>query len=412
LLFVLFSLIIEVVRFSVPDREQGWRIAFAISNQPVDNCSLIIENVKALILSGGKGTRLRPLTYTGAKQLVPVANKPILWYGIEAIAAVGIREIGIVISPETGEEVKAKTGNGSHFGVRITYILQEKPAGLAHAVKVARDFLHDSPFILYLGDNLIRDRLQEFLAKFQQQQLNSLILLREVKNPSAFGVATVDDRGRILQLMEKPKNPPSNLALVGVYFFDKSIHSAIAAIEPSARGELEITDAIQTLINQKHNVQAMQLSGWWLDTGKKDDLLEANHIVLDEFLATKISGNVDIQSQIHGRVEVGKGTQLINCTIRGPAIVGENCHLENCFIGPYSSIADRVTIIDTDIDHSVILSGAKIINIHQRIVDSLIGQRAQLMLAPKRPKALRFLIGDDSKIDLILDRRTAIGEQL
>ncbi|MGK7926340.1 MAG: glucose-1-phosphate thymidylyltransferase [Spirulina sp.] len=356
--------------------------------------------MKALILSGGKGTRLRPLTYTGAKQLVPVANKPILWYGIEAIAAAGIREIGIVISPETGEEVKTKTGDGSRFGVKITYILQDKPAGLAHAVKVSQDFLHDSPFILYLGDNLIRDRLQEFLAKFQQQQLDGLILLRQVKNPSAFGVATVDDRGRILQLVEKPKNPPSNLALVGVYFFDSSIHQAIAAIQPSARGELEITDAIQTLIDRQHNVQAMELSGWWLDTGKKDDLLEANHIVLDEFLETKISGSLDEHSHIYGRVEVGKGTQLVNCTIRGPAIVGENCHLENCFIGPYSSIADNVTIIDTDIDHSVILSGAKIVNIHQRIVDSLIGQRAQLMLAPKRPKAMRFMIGDDCKIEL------------
>ena len=356
--------------------------------------------MKALILSGGKGTRLRPLTYTGAKQLVPVANKPILWYGIEAIAAARIRDIGIVISPETGEEVKTKTGDGERFGVKITYILQEKPAGLAHAVKVSRDFLGDSPFILYLGDNLIRDRLQEFLTKFQQKQLDGLILLREVNNPSAFGVAVVDENGRILQLQEKPKDPPSTLALVGVYFFDSSIHHAIAAIQPSARGELEITDAIQTLIDRQHNVQAMQLSGWWLDTGKKDDLLEANHIVLDEFLESKIIGNLDKNSQISGRVEVGKGTQLINCTIRGPAIVGENCHLENCFIGPYSSIDDNVTIIDTDIDRSVILSGAKIINIQQRIVDSLIGQRAQLILASKRPKALRFMVGDDCKIEL------------
>lgn len=357
--------------------------------------------MKALILSGGKGTRLRPLTYTGAKQLVPVANKPILWYGIEAIAAAGINEIGIVISPETGEEVKAKTGNGSRFGVKITYILQEEPAGLAHAVKISQSFLQDSPFVLYLGDNLIRDRLQEFLAKFQQQQLNGLILLHEVKNPSAFGVAKIDDRGRLLQLIEKPKDPQSNLALVGVYFFDRTIHQAIAEIKSSPRGELEITDAIQTLIDRQYNVQAMQLSGWWLDTGKKDDLLEANHIVLDDFLETKIAGNLDSDSQIYGRVEVGKGTQLINCTIRGPAIVGENCHLENCFIGPYSSIADNVTLIDTDIDHSVILSGAKIVNIHQRIVDSLIGQRAQLILASKRPKAIRFMIGDDCKIELM-----------
>jgi glucose-1-phosphate thymidylyltransferase len=356
--------------------------------------------MKALILSGGKGTRLRPLTYTGAKQLVPVANKPILWYGIEGIVAAGITEIGIIISPETGEEVKAKTGDGDRFGAKITYILQDQPAGLAHAVKVAQPFLGDSPFIMYLGDNLIQSELGLFLDKFKQQKLDSLILLRPVANPTAFGVAKVDENGRVLQLVEKPKVPPSNLALVGIYFFDRVIHEAIANIQPSARGELEITDAIQRLIDWKKNVEACQLEGWWLDTGKKDDLLEANRIILDTCLTADIAGEIDEKSQVIGRVQIGEGSKIINCTIRGPVKIGSNCHIEHCYIGPYSSIADNVQLMDVDLDHSVILQGAKVIGIHQRIVDSVIGQRAQLTLAPQRPKALRFMIGDDSQIEL------------
>ncbi|MEK0181671.1 MAG: glucose-1-phosphate thymidylyltransferase [Oscillatoriales cyanobacterium] len=357
--------------------------------------------MKALILSGGKGTRLRPLTYTGAKQLVPVANKPILWYGIELIVAAGITDIGIIVSPETGEEVKAKTGNGDRFGAKITYILQEKPAGLAHAVKIAQPFLGDSPFIMYLGDNLIESKLNPFLETFNNNKLDALIMLRQVANPTAFGVATVDEKGRVLQLVEKPKVPPSNLALVGVYFFAPTIHEAIAQIQPSARGELEITDAIQQLINQQKKVEASNLEGWWLDTGKKDDLLSANQIILDSCIVASTELKVDAKSQIIGRVQIGKSSEIINCTVRGPVVIGENCHIENCFIGPYSSIADRVTMLDADIEHSVILEGAKISGIEQRIVDSVIGQRAQLTNAPIRPKALRFMIGDDSQIELV-----------
>ncbi|MFB2935030.1 glucose-1-phosphate thymidylyltransferase [Aerosakkonemataceae cyanobacterium BLCC-F154] len=357
--------------------------------------------MKALILSGGKGTRLRPLTYTGAKQLVPVANKPILWYGIEGIVAAGITDIGIIISPETGEEVKAKTGDGEQFGAKITYILQEQPAGLAHAVKVAQEFLADSPFIMYLGDNLIEGNLSLFLDRFKNQQTDALILLREVANPTAFGVAEVDVNGRVLRLVEKPKVPPSNLALVGIYFFNSVIHDAIANIQPSTRGELEITDAIQCLINQQKKVEACQLEGWWLDTGKKDDLLEANRIILDTTCLTQsVLGEVDQKSQVIGRVQIGAGTKLVNCTIRGPVIIGNDCYLENCFVGPYSSIGNNVQLIDVEMDHSVILQSAKVVGIHQRIVDSVIGQRAQLIVAPQRPKALRFMIGDDSQIEL------------
>ena len=357
--------------------------------------------MKAIILSGGKGTRLRPLTYTGAKQLVPVANKPILWYGIEAIVAAGITDIGIIISPETGDEVKAKTGDGDRFGANITYILQPEPAGLAHAVKIARPFLGDSPFVMYLGDNLIQDDLNDFLGDFKAQHLDALILLRSVSNPSAFGVAKVDEKGRVVELVEKPKNPPSNLALVGIYFFSSAIHHAISRIQPSARGELEITDAIQELIDLEKPVGARLLKEWWLDTGKKDDLLEANRIILDTRLNIAVEGEVDAQSQVIGRVQIGPRSKAINCRIRGPVIIGSDCYLENCFIGPYTSVADRVTLIDADLEHSVILQGAKVIGIQQRIVDSVIGQRAKLEVAPQRPKALRFLIGDDSQIELV-----------
>jgi glucose-1-phosphate thymidylyltransferase len=357
--------------------------------------------MKAIILSGGKGTRLRPLTYTGAKQLVPVANKPILWYGIESIVEAGITEIGIIISPETGEEVQAKTGDGSRFGANITYILQEQPAGLAHAVKIAQPFLGDSAFVMYLGDNLVQSELTLFLEQFEAHSLEALTLLCPVPNPSAFGVAKVDADGRLLQLVEKPKNPPSNLALVGIYVFSPVIHEAIAAIQPSPRGELEITDAIQQLIDWNKAVEARQIRGWWLDTGKKDDLLEANRVILDECSTCLVQGEVDQQSQIIGRVEIGEGSKVINCTIRGPVTIGKNCHLENSFIGPYSSIADEVRLIEADLEHSVILQGARIEGVHKRIVDSVIGQRAYLTEAPRRPKALRFMIGDDCQVEVI-----------
>lgn len=357
--------------------------------------------MKALILSGGKGTRLRPLTYTGAKQMVPVANKPILWYGIEAVVAAGITDIGIIICPETGEEIKTQTGNGDRFGAKITYILQDEPAGLAHAVKVAQSFLENSPFVMYLGDNLIEHDLRPFTEQFKAHALDALTLLGAVPNPSAFGVAKLDKHGRVLQLIEKPKVPPSNLALVGIYLFSNTIHHAIANIHPSARGELEITDAIQFLIDQSKKVEACQLQGWWLDTGKKDDLLEANRIILDTRIEAAIKGDIDSKTQVIGRVQIGSKSRIINCTIRGPVTIGSDCYLENCFVGPYSSVADQVTLIDADLEHSVILQGAKVIGVQQRIVDSVVGQRAQLKVAPQHPKALRFLIGDDSQLELV-----------
>jgi glucose-1-phosphate thymidylyltransferase len=323
--------------------------------------------MKALILSGGKGTRLRPLTYTGAKQLVPVANKPILWYCIESIVAAGVTDIGIIISPETGDEVQNKTGNGDRFGAKITYILQSQPLGLAHAVKIAQPFLGEESFIMFLGDNLVELPLDTFVNNFLQKQLDALILLKQVANPSAFGVAQIDQNGKVIQLVEKPKNPLSNLALVGIYFFKATIHEAIAQIAPSARGELEITDAIQKLIDTDKSVEASEIKGWWLDTGKKDDILSANQIVLDARLTSQNLGEIDAISNISGRVQIGAGSKIINCKIRGPVIIGENCHLENAYVGPYTSISDRVTIIDTEIEHSVILNDSTINGIQQRI---------------------------------------------
>lgn len=356
--------------------------------------------MKALILSGGKGTRLRPLTHTGAKQLVPVVNKPILWYGIEQIVAAGITDIGIVISPETGDEIREVTGSGDRFNCNITYISQTSPNGLAHAVKIAQPFLGKSPFLMYLGDNLIQDSLTEFVTEFRQQHLDAMILLKQVPNPTAFGVAELNEQGRVIKLVEKPKSPPSNLALVGVYLFAYTVHEIIRKLKPSARGELEITDAIQALVDSEKNVTAQQLKGWWLDTGKKDDLLEANQIILDTTLISKILGNVDNATKISGRVHIGQGSSIINSTIRGPVVIGENCYIKNCFIGSYSSIADSVKLIDVEIDHSVLLQDAVLEKIHQRIVDSLIGRRSKLICSPQRPKALRLMIGDDCIIEL------------
>ncbi|HEY9886946.1 MAG TPA: glucose-1-phosphate thymidylyltransferase [Candidatus Obscuribacterales bacterium] len=357
-------------------------------------------DMKALILSGGRGTRLRPLTYTGAKQLVPVVNKPILWYGIEQIVAAGITDIGIIVSPETGEAIQAATGDGSQFGATITYIPQMSPDGLAHAVKVAQPFLGDSPFLMYLGDNLIQDDLTQFVEKFWQQSLDALILLKQVPNPTAFGVAVLDGQGRVTRLVEKPSQPPSDFALVGVYFFGAIVHEAIATLRPSPRGELEITDAIQALVDAGRHVTAQPLQGWWLDTGKKDDLLAANQIILDETLNSEIKGQVDEATKISGRVQVGSGTTIINSTIRGPVVIGEHCHIENCFIGSYSSIANGVRMVDVEIDHSVVLEDATIEELHQRIVDSLIGRRVRLIHSPQRPKASRFMVGDDCQIEL------------
>lgn len=355
--------------------------------------------MKALILSGGKGTRLRPLTYTTAKQLVPVANKPILGYVIEHIKEAGIKDVGVIISPDTGEEVKSYIDGGRKWGVNVTFIPQPEPLGLAHAVITARSFLKDDTFIMYLGDNLLSHGVKDSIKKFHRESSQALIFLKEVDNPKQFGVAKLDRKGNIQKLIEKPKRPPSNLALVGVYIFSKEIHAAIARIKPSFRGELEITDAIQELINMGYRVSSEILSGWWLDTGKKDDLLQANTVVLDDYTKRSIHGSVDAGSCVTGRVAVEKGALIRNSVIRGPAIIGEGTEVTNSFIGPFTSVGSGVTITNSVIEHSVILNNAHLSGI-DRLEDSLVGKNTKVIKKDTHHKALRLMVGDDSIIEV------------
>ncbi len=353
--------------------------------------------MKGLILSGGKGTRLRPLTHTAAKQLVPVANKPILYYVIENLAQAGVTDLGVIISPETGESVQEALGDGSRFGVGITYILQDQPGGLAHAVRTARGFLQDSPFVMYLGDNLISSSITLFLKAFQEEALDALILLKGVDNPSQFGIAELNGEGGLTRLVEKPKAPPTNLALVGVYFFGTAIHPAIDTLTPSWRGELEITDAIQHLLETGKRVDWRRLEGWWLDTGKKDDLLTANTQVLDEWCNREILGEVDDTSQVNGRVAVGAGTRVIRSTIRGPAVIGENCLIQDSFIGPFTSVGDHSRVENSVIEHSVLLTGVTLFQV-DRLEDSLLGRNARVA-RHNRQRSLQLLLGDDTVVE-------------
>jgi glucose-1-phosphate thymidylyltransferase len=357
--------------------------------------------MKGLILSGGKGTRMRPITHTAAKQLLPVANKPILFYGIEAIQSAGIKEIGIVISPETGTAVKEAVGDGSRWGVKIEYILQDEPLGLAHAVKIARPFLKDDTFVMYLGDNLIKDGVAPLVRRFEESHVDAFILLKEVSNPSAFGVAQLEKDGHILCLEEKPANPKSNLALVGVYLFNKNIHTAIDEIKPSKRGELEITDAIQKLLENKFQIGSHILQSWWLDTGKKDDMLEANRVVLDEMNDVSMLGSIQNGTKLSGRIHVGKGTVLNACTVRGPATIGDNCVIENSYIGPFTSIGDSTKVSHAELEYCIVRENCQILDFHGRIEDSLLGANVQLTRGNQKPVAYRLMLGDDSKVEVV-----------
>lgn len=350
--------------------------------------------MKGLILSGGTGSRLRPITHTSAKQLVPVANKPVLFYAIEAIRQTGIDEIGIVVG-ETKDEIIEAVGDGGDWGVRITYIEQDAPLGLAHAVKVSRSFLGDDDFVMFLGDNLIKSGIAALVKEFSEHKPNAQILLARVKNPQHFGVAELNG-GKVVRLIEKPKDPPSDLALVGVYMFDRHIWEAIENIKPSWRNELEITDAIQYLIDHDHTVEPHVIEGWWKDTGKLEDMLEANRIVL-ESIEPRIDGQVDENSQIDGRVVIAKGAKVINSHIRGPVIIGENTRIEDSFIGPFTSIYYEVEVEQSEIEHSIILEKSRIIGI-SRMDDSLIGKNVTVMRSEKKPKAYRLMLGDNSEV--------------
>jgi glucose-1-phosphate thymidylyltransferase len=359
-----------------------------------------MEPLKGLILSGGAGTRLRPITHTSAKQLVPVANKPVLFYGIEALVDAGVTEIGIIIAPETGEEIRAAAGDGSRFGAEITYIVQDKPAGLAHAVLTAEPFIGNSPFVMYLGDNLLRDGLRGLVSTFTSDEPEALILLTPVDDPQSYGVAELDSAGGIVRLIEKPKDPPSNLALVGVYLFTPSIFEASRSLEPSWRGEFEITEAIQKLIDDDHKVQSEVVRGWWKDTGQLADMLEANRLVLEE-LETEIVGEVDEESKIEGRVVVEAGAKLTRSVVRGPAVIGAGAEIEDAYIGPYTSVADGVRICRSEVEHSIILSDSVVEDLGTRMEASLLGRNVKLTRSDGRPKTLRLLVGDRSEIEIV-----------
>jgi glucose-1-phosphate thymidylyltransferase len=358
-----------------------------------------MQALKGLILSGGTGTRLRPITYTSAKQLVPVANKPVLFYGIEALAAAGIEEIGIIISPETGAEIRKAAGDGERFGVAITYIEQDSPLGLAHAVLTGEAFLGDSPFVMYLGDNLLRDGVTDLVDTFRKEEPDALILLTPVKDPENYGVAELDGSQRVARLAEKPQDPSSNLALVGVYMFGASIFDAARAIEPSGRGELEITDAIQRLVDGGLRVDPHIVHGWWKDTGQVQDMLEANHLILDD-LEERIEGEL-VDSRVHGRVVIEKGARLERATVRGPAIIGAGAILRDAYIGPYTAVGPGVRIESAEVEYSIVLEGSSIENLAGRIEASLVGKNVAIRRSPALPHAYRFVVGDNAVIEIL-----------
>ena len=355
--------------------------------------------LKGLILSGGKGTRLRPITHTSAKQLVPVANRPVLFYGIQAMADAGIEDIGIIIAPETGDEIRAAAGSGEQFGVRITYILQDEPAGLAHAVLTAEPFLGESPFVMYLGDNLLQGGIGDLVQAFNEQAPDALILLTPVPDPENYGVAELRD-GAVVRLVEKPAQPQTDLALVGVYMFNASIHAAARSIEPSARGELEITDAIQRLLDDGLRVDPHVVRGWWKDTGRLEDMLAANRLVLDT-IETRIDGEL-IDSQVDGRVIIEPGARLERCTVRGPAIIGADARLSDAYVGPYTAVGDGCVISNAEVEHSILLACAEVRDLGEgRMESSLLGRNVKIGRDRRQPRAYRFLVGDNSEIGIL-----------
>jgi len=348
-------------------------------------------------LSGGLGTRLRPITHTSAKQLVPIANKPILFYGIEAVVAAGITEIGIIVG-DTESEIRAAVGDGARWGASVTYIRQEAPLGLAHAVKIAQPYLKTDAFVMYLGDNLVLDGITAFVEEFKRKKPDALLLLAKVREPERFGVAELRD-GRLARLEEKPEHPKSDLVLVGVYLFGPKVFEAVNAIQPAERGELEITDAIQYLIDHHASVEPHVITGWWKDTGRLEDMLEANRIVLDHH-EPRQQGTVTGRSQVIGKVSIEAGAEIVDSVVRGPAIIGSKTRIVNSYVGPFTSVYHGVEILNSEIEHSIVLENSKIIDVAPRIEDSLIGKDVVIRRTDQMPKALRFMLGDHSEVEL------------
>lgn len=353
--------------------------------------------LKGLVLSGGAGTRLRPITHTSAKQLVPVANKPVLFYGLEALRDAGIREVGIIVG-DTQAEIEAAVGDGSRFGLEVTFIRQDAPLGLAHAVLTAADFLGDSPFVMYLGDNLLRDGIAPLADEFRRSAPDAMILLQHVPNPQSYGVAELEG-GRVVRLEEKPREPRSDLALVGVYMFTPAILESARAISPSARGELEITDAIQHLIDRGLRVEPHVVTGWWKDTGKLEDMLEANRLILD-VMPEGVEGVVT-DSQIEGRVRVEAGATVTGSTIRGPVVIGADAVIEDAYIGPYTAISAGAVVRRAEVEHSILLESSLIEDLDARMESSLVGRDAVVTRSQLKPRAYRFMVGDHSRVEII-----------
>jgi glucose-1-phosphate thymidylyltransferase len=353
--------------------------------------------MKGLILSGGRGTRLRPLTYTSAKQLVPVANKPVLFYGIETLAAAGVRDIGVVVG-DTHAEIEAAVGNGSQWGVTVTYIPQDAPRGLAHAVLIAEQFIGEDPFVMYLGDNLLAKGIVPFVEEFAATRPAAQILLTPVPHPEQYGVAETDG-DRVVRLVEKPKAPRSNLALVGVYMFGPAIFESVRRITPSARNELEITDAIQDLIDRGLQVRRHIVDGWWKDTGRLEDMLEANRLILDT-LPPRIDGTVDEESRLEGKVVVEPGAAILRSVIRGPVIIGHDARIQDAYIGPFTAVMRNVEISGAEVEHSIVMEGSRITGLTDRVTDSLIGRNVTIERRFGKPAALRFMLGDRSEVEL------------
>ena len=352
--------------------------------------------MKALVLAGGKGTRLRPITFAMPKQLIPVANKPILFYVLQHIQDAGIEEVGVIVSPETACQIQQTVGL-NFPGLRLTYIQQIEPLGLAHAVVVARDFLGDEPFLMYLGDNLIDQGVADLVKTFEDSGADAVILLKQLDDPRMFGVAVLDESGQVVRLVEKPKVPPSNLGLVGVYLFSPAIHEAIDGIEPSWRGELEITDAIQRLVEDGKPVRSFILDGWWLDTGKKDDLLEANRTVLDQVTQRDIRGLVDEGSRLIGRVSIADGAAVQNSVVRGPVVIGTGTLIKDSIVGPYTSIGERCQIESSTLQDCVIMDGAHIEGV-ERVEESIVGKNVSVRRPAGDFRALRLMVGDEAEV--------------
>jgi glucose-1-phosphate thymidylyltransferase len=357
--------------------------------------------MKGIVVSGGKGTRLRPLTYTGAKQLVPVANKPVMFYALEDLVEAGITDIGIVVPADFAmarDQIMAAIGDGSRFGARVTYIPQDAPRGIAHAVAICREFAGDDKFVVFLGDNFIREGIVRQVEAFRSGGMNAVLMLHRVPNPQELGVAVVDG-DRIVELQEKPAQPKSNLGIVGIYMLDHHFFEAAAGLKPSARGELEITDALSRLIEMGLDVRPQMVEGYWIDTGKHIDMLDANRLVLDT-LDGRIEGSVDGESRTVGRVVLERGARLVRSVVRGPAIIGAGAVVEDAFIGPYTAIGDGCRVSRAELEHSIVLDHSTIEDIETRIEDSLIGRNTRIVRAESRPRAHKLLVGDNSTVGL------------